>query len=121
MTKIMYQPEQWKYLADTLSCLYTEDNNYSLTRQDPTQQDSENGSSPLTHSTECDPGEISKFEVLMVSYNHNHSDCDDDCSIHQVVLDPSDYKNKNTINKWEDYQSISSGKSNEEIQHLAEH
>ena len=48
-TKIIYRPGQWNYSADALSCLYTEDKSYPHTVQDPTQDDSENNTCPLTH------------------------------------------------------------------------
>jgi len=119
-TKIIYRPGQWNYLADTLSRLYTEHKSYPQTVQDPTQEDSESDTSPITHFTESDPEDISRFEVLEINYNHNHSDCSSNCSIHQAALDPSDYRNKNPINHWGDYHSISSGRSDEEIAHSAQ-
>ena len=63
---------------------------------------------------------MSRFETLEVVYSRHCSDCNSDCSIHQALLDPTDYRNKNPINTWGDYRSISSGRSNEEIQHLAQ-
>jgi len=89
--------------------------------QDPTQQDSENVTPPLTHFTESDPEDMSRFEALEVNYNHNHSDCSSNCSIHRAALDPSDYRNKDPINNCGDYPSISSGRSNQEIAHSAQH
>jgi len=89
-TKIIYRPGQWNHLADALSRLYTEDKSYPHTVQDPTQEDSENDTSPLTHFTESDPEDMSRFEVLEVNDNHNHSDCRSNCSIHRAALDPSD-------------------------------
>jgi len=65
-TKIIYRPGQWTYLADALSLLYTEDKNYPHTVQDPTQEDSENDTSPITHFTEYDPEDMSRFAVLEV-------------------------------------------------------
>jgi len=96
-TKIIYRPGQWNYLADALSRLYTEDKGYPHTVQDPTQEDSESDTSPLTHFTESDPKDMSRFKVLEVNYNHNHSDCSSNCSIHRAALDPSDYRNKDPI------------------------
>jgi len=120
-TKIIYRPGQWNYLADALSRLYTEDKSYPHTVQDATQEDSESDTSPLTHFTETDPEDMSRFEVLEVNYNHNHSDCSSNCSIHRAALDPSNYRNKDPINNWGDYHSISSGRSDEEIAHSAQH
>jgi len=120
-TRIIYWPGQCNYLADALLRLYTEDKNYPHTVQDPTQEDSKNDTSPLTHFTESDPEDISRFEVLEVNYNHNHSDCSSNCSIHRAALDPSDYRNKDPINNWDDYRSISSGQSDEKIAHSAQH
>jgi len=120
-TKTIYRPGQWIYLADALSRLYTEDKSYPHTVQDPTQEDSESNTSPLTYFTESDPEDMSRFEVLEVNYNHNHSDCSSNCSIHRAALDPSDYRNKDPINNWGDYHSISSGRSDEEIAHSAQH
>jgi len=120
-TKIIYRPGQWNYLADALSRLYTEDKSYPHTVQDPTQEDPESNTSPLTHFTESDPEDMSRFEVLEVNYNHNHSACSSNCSIHRAALDPSDYRNKDPINNWRDYHSISSGQSDEEIAHSAQH
>jgi len=119
-TKIIYRPGQWNYLADALSRLYTEDKSYPYTVQDPTQEDSENATSPHTHFTKSDQEDMSRFEVLKVNYNHNHSDYSSNCSIHRAALDPSDYRNKDRINNWGDYQSISSGWSDEEIAHSAQ-
>jgi len=81
-TKIMYWPGQWRYSADPLSRLYTEDKNYPHTMHNPTQEESENEACPLTHFTESDPEDMSRFEVLEVNYNHNYSDCSSNCSIH---------------------------------------
>src|ERR1700712_4769700 len=120
-TKIIYRPGQWNYLAEALSRLYTEDKNYPHTVQDPTQADSEDANSTLTLSTIPNPEDTSRFNTLDVDYTHNHSDCDSSCSIHQGVLDPSDYRNADPINLWGDYRSISSGRSDEEIQHSAQH
>ena len=64
---------------------------------------------------------MSRFEPLEVEYTKHYSDCNSDCSIHQAVLDPSDYRNKSPIHLWVDYWSISSGRSDEEIQHSAQH
>jgi len=89
--------------------------------QDPTQEDSESDTSPLTDFTESDPEEMSRFEVLKVNYNHNHSDCCSNCSIHRAALDPSDYRKKDPINNWGDYQSISRGGTDKEIAHSAQH
>jgi len=97
-TKNIYQPGQWNYLADALSRLYTEDKRYPHTVQDPTQEDSDSDTSPLTHFTESDPEDMSRFEILEVNNNHKHSDCSSDCSIHRAVLDPRDYRNKDPIN-----------------------
>src|SRR6195952_274098 len=97
-TKIIYRPGQWNYLADALSRLYTEDKNYPHTVQDPTQEDSENENSTLTLSTISNPEDMSRFDTLDVDYTHNHSDYDSSCSIHQAVLDPSDYRNAGPIN-----------------------
>ena len=119
--KIVYWPGQWNYLADALSRLYTEDKNYPHTAQDPTQQDSEYDNSPLTHFLESNPATMSRFEPLEVEYTNYCSDCNSDCSIHQAALDPSDYRNKSPINLWGDYRNISSGRSEEEIQHSAQH
>jgi len=88
---------------------------------DPTQEDSENDAAPLTHFTESDPEDMSRSEVLEVNYNPNHSDSNSNCSIHRDALDPSDYRNKDPINNWGDYQNISSGRSDEEIAHSAQH
>src|SRR6195952_3899516 len=120
-TKIIYRPGQWNYLADALSRLYTEDKNYPHTVQDPTQEDSEDENSTLTLSTVSNPEDMSQFDTRDVEYTHEHSDCDSSCSIHQAVLDPSDYRNTEPINLWGDYRSISSGRSDEEIQHSAQH
>jgi len=120
-TKIIYRPAQWNYLADALSRLYTEDKSSPHTGRDPTQGDSESNISPLTHFTESDPEDMSRFEVLKVNYNYNHSDCSSNCSIHRAALDPSDYRNKNPIHNWGDYHSISSGRSHQEIAHSAQH
>jgi len=89
--------------------------------QDPPQGDSESDTSPLTHFTESDPEDMSGFEVLEFNYNHNHSDYSSNCSIHRAALDPSDYRNKAPINNWGDYHRISSGRSDEEIAHSAQH
>ena len=120
-TEIIYRPGQWNYLADALSRLYTEDKNYPHTTQDPTQEDSEDDDSPLTHFIESNPANMSRFESLEVGYTNHYSDCNSDCSIHRVALDPSDYRNKSPINLWGDYPSISSGRGDEEIQHSAQH
>jgi len=81
MTKMIYRAGQWNYLADALSRHYTEDNSYPHTVKDPTQENSESDTSPLTHFPESDPKDMSRFEVLEVNYNHNHSDCSSNCSI----------------------------------------
>jgi len=120
-TKIIYRPGQWNYLADALSRLYTEDESYPHTVEDPTQEDSESDISPLSHFTESDPEDMSRFEVLEVNYNYNYSDCSSNCSIHRAALDFSDYRNTDPINNWWDYHSISSGRSDEEIAHAAQH
>jgi len=120
-TRIIYRPGQWNYLTDALSCLYTEDENYPHTVQNPTQQDSDNHPSPRTLCTGSDPEARSLFEVLEVNYNHNHSHCCSNCSMHSAVLDPSDYRNKYPINNWGDYQSISSSRRDKEIAHSAQH
>jgi len=112
-TKIIYRPGQCNYLADALSRLYTEDKSSPHTMQDPTQEHSESDTSPLIHLTKSDPEDMSRFEVHEVIYNHNHSHCSSNCSIHRAVLDPSDNRNKHSINNWCDYQSISSGRSDE--------
>jgi len=57
-TKIIYRPGPWNYLADALSCLYIEGKSYPHSVQDPTQEDSENDTSPLTHFTESDPEDM---------------------------------------------------------------
>ena len=64
---------------------------------------------------------MSRFEPLEVEYPNHCSDCNSDCSIYQAVLDPSDYCKMSSINLWGDYRSISSGRSDEEIQHSAQH
>jgi len=64
---------------------------------------------------------MSRFEVHEVNYNHHHSDCTSNCSIHRAALDPSDYRNKDPINNWEEYHSISRGRSEEEIAPSAQH
>jgi len=120
-TKIIYRPGQLNYSADALSRLYTEDKNDPSTVQDPTQEDSQNNTSPLTGFTESDPEDISGFEVLEVNYNHNHSDCSSNCSIHRAELDTSDCRNRNAINNWGDYRSISSSRSDEKITHSSSH
>ena len=89
--------------------------------QDPTQEDSESDTSPLTDFTESDPEEMSRFEVLKVNYNHNHSDCCSNCSIHRAALAPTDYRNKDPMNNWGDYHHISSCRSDAEIAHSAQH
>ena len=101
-TKIVYRPGQWNYLADALSRLYTEDKNYPHTAQDPTQQDSEYDNSPLANFIESDPSNMSRFYPLEVEYTNHCSDCNSDCSIYQAVLDPSNYRNKSSINLWGD-------------------
>ena len=120
-TRIIYRPGQWNYLADPLSRIYTEEKNDSHTVQDPTQEDSENDIFAFTYSTKFDPEDMSRFKLLEVDYNHNHSDCSSNCSIDSAVLDLSDYRNKNSINNWGDYGGISSGQSDEEIAHIAQH
>jgi len=120
-TTIIHLPGQWNYLADALSRLSTEDKRYPHTMQDPTQQDSEKDTSPPIHFTESDPEDMSRFEALEFNYNHNHSDCSGNCSIDRAVLDTSHYGNKDPINNWGDYQSISSGRSDEEIAHSVPH
>jgi len=114
-TKIISWPGQWNYLVDRLSRLYTEDKGYPHTVQDPTQEDSGNDTSPLTNFTESYPEEISPVDVVEVNYNHTHSDCCTNGSIYCAVLDPSDYRNKDTNNNWGDYWSISSGRSDDKI------
>jgi len=89
-SKIIYRPGQWNYLADALSRLYTEEKSYPHTMQDPTQDDSESKTSPLTQLTESDPEDISRCEILEVNYNHNHSACSRNRSIHRAALDPSE-------------------------------
>ena len=101
--------------------LYTEDKNYTHTAQDPTQDDSEHKDSPLTHFIKSNPANMSRFEPLEVEYTDHCSDCNSSCSIHQAALDPSNYRNKSPINLWGDYRSISSSRSDEEIQHSAQH
>jgi len=64
---------------------------------------------------------MSVIEPLEVDYRHNHSDCSSNWSIHETVLDPSDYRNKGPVNTWGDYRSISSGQSDKEIAHSAQH
>jgi len=120
-TKVIYWPGQWNYLADALSRLHTEDKCYPHPVQDPTQEDSESSSSPLTHLTESEPEDMPRFEGLEVNYNNNHADRSSNCSIHQAVLDPSDYRNNEDINKGGDYHSISSGRSDEEMAYSAQH
>ena len=104
-TKIIYQPGQWNYLADALSRLYTEGRSYPHTVHDPTQEESENATSPLIHFTESDLEDMSRFEVLEVNYSHNHSDCSSNCSINCATLDSSNYRNKDPINNWDDYRT----------------
>jgi len=70
---------------------------------------------------QSNPEDMSRFEVLEVNYNHNHSDSSSNCSIHQAALDPNDYRNKDPINTWGNYQSFSSGQRDEEIAHSAHH
>jgi len=101
-TQIIYRPGQWNYLAETCSCFYTEDKSYPHTVKDPTQGDSESNTCPLTHFTESDPEDMSRFQVLEVNYNHNHADCSRNRGIHRAALDPSDYRNKDPINDWGD-------------------
>ena len=120
-TKAVYRPGQWNYLADVLSQLYTEDKTYPHTAKDPTQEDSENDTTPLTQYIEPDFADMSRFEPLEVDYTQHCSDCNSDCSVHQAMLDPTNYRNKNPINTWGDYQSISSSRSNEVIKHSAQH
>ena len=119
--KIIYQSGQWNYLADTLSPLYTEDKNYPHTANNPTQENSESDTTLVTHYIESDFEDMSTFEPLEVDYSRNCLDCNSDCSIHQALLDPTDYRNKDPINTWGDYRSISSGRSEEEIHHSAQH
>ena len=95
---MVYRPGQWNDLADALSRLYTEDRNYPHTAQDLTPEDSEYDDFPLPHFIESNPADMSRFEPLEVEYTRQGSDCDSDCSIHQAVLDPSDYRNKSPIN-----------------------
>ena len=95
--------------------------NYPHTVQDPTQEDSESDTSPLTHVTESDPEDLSRFEVLEVNYNHHATDWSGNCRFHRAALDPWDYRNKDPINIWGDYDSISSGRSDEEIPHSAQY
>jgi len=97
-TKIIYQSGQLHYLADALSRLDTEDKSYHNTVQDPTQEDSENDTFPLTHFTESDLEDLSRFEVLEANYNHNQSDCIRNCSIHRAALNLSNYRNTDPIN-----------------------
>ena len=120
-TKIVYWPGQWNYLADALSRLYTEDKNYPHTAKEDTQEDSESDNIPLTHYIESDFEDMSRFEPLKVEYSRHCSDCNSDCSIHPTLLDPTDHRNKDPINTWGDYRSISSGRSDEEIQHSAQY
>ena len=120
-TKLVYRPGQRNCLADALSRLYTEDNNYPHTAQDPTQEDLENEDSPLTHFIKSYLANMSRFEPLEVEYARHFSDCHSDCRIHQAMFNPSDYRNKDHINLWGDYRSISSGRSYEEIQYSAQH
>ena len=101
--------------------LYTADKNYPHTAQDPTQEDSEYDYSPLTHFIESNPANMSRFEPLEVEYTNHCSDCNSDSSIHQVALNPSDYRNKSPINLWSDYRSISRGGSDKVIQNSAQH
>jgi len=89
--------------------------------QEPTQDDSESDTSPVTHFTKSKPEDMSGFEVREVNYNHSHSDCSPDCSIHQAALDPSDYRNKDPINSFGDYHRIRGGRSDEENAHSAQH
>jgi len=89
--------------------------------QDPTAEDSESNTSTLTHFTESDPEDMSRFEVREVNYNYNHSDCRSNCSIHRTALDSSDYRNKDPINNSGDYHSISRGRSDEAMAHSAQH
>jgi len=56
-----------------------------------------------------------------VNDNHNHSDCSSNCNIHRAALDPSDNTNKDPIKNWRDYRSMSSGQSDMEIAHSAQH
>ena len=118
-TKIVYQSGQWNYLADALSRVYTEDKNYPHTAKDPTQEDSEHETTPLTHYIESDFEDMSRFEPLKGEYSNYCSDCNSDCSIHQAMLDPTDCRNKDALNTWGDYRSISSGRSDGVIQHSA--
>ena len=106
---------------DALSRLYTEDKSYPHTVQDTTPDGSESDTSPITHFTESEPQDLFSFEVLEGNYNQNHSDCSSNCSIYQAALDLSDYRNKYPINNWDDYQSISRGRSDEEIAQSAQH
>ena len=64
---------------------------------------------------------MSRFEPLEVECSRHCSDCNSNCSIHQALLDLTDYRNKDPINTWGDYRSISSGRSDKEIQHSAQH
>ena len=64
---------------------------------------------------------MSRFESLEVQYTGHCSDCDSNCSIHQAMLNPTDYRNWNCINLCGNYWSISSGRSDKEIQHSAQH
>jgi len=64
---------------------------------------------------------MSRFEVLEVNYNYHHWDCSSTSSIHRAALHPNDYGNKDVINNWGDYESISSAHSDEEITRSAQH
>ena len=111
----------FRSLADALSRLYTGDKNYPHTAKDPTQEDSESDNTPLTHHIESDFEDMSRFEPLEVEYSRHCSDCNSDCSIHQALLDSTDYQNKDPINTSSDYRSISSGRSDKQIEHSAQH
>ena len=110
-TKILYWPGQWNYLADTLSRLYTEDKNYPHTAKDPIPEETESDTAPLTHYIQSKLEAISRFQPFEGEYSNHYSDCNSDYSIYQAMLDPTDCQNKNPINTWGEYRSISSGRS----------
>ena len=90
-------------------------------REEPPSHCPRPENSSLTYFSESNPADLSRFEPLEVEYTRYWSDFNSDCSIHQAVLDLSQYRNKYPFILWGDYCSISSGSSDQEIQHSAQY
>ena len=116
--RIEYRPGRWNYLADALSRLYEGEDNNPIYLTDPTNtsDDSSNQTPVYAFTSEEQLFTMSDFEPLtepedQAEYDIGaHSECGSECS-----------RLRKTINDWGDTRSLSSGRSQEEIEHSALH